>query len=127
MELLRVLTYVQRGQRQPNRGDHSNGLIQNSVSRELAAVLQEIVTNEQKVIEKFAGAVVVAPYPVWPPVVHALSGEAQTHTDDGELESNRLLSIDPQEAWIEIRKKAQIGFDRVAERGAGASNAFGTS
>jgi hypothetical protein len=75
---------------------------------QLTAVLEEIVADQKKVIEKFSGAVVVASYPVWPPAVQALSRESQAHSDDGELESNRLFSIDPQEAWIEIGKKAQI-------------------
>ena len=88
-------------------------------------MLEEIVTDQKKVIEKFSGAVVIASYPVWPPVVQALSRESQAHSDDGEFESNRFFSIDPQEAWIEIGEEAQVRFDRVAEFVTGAGNAFG--
>ena len=62
---------------------------------------------------------------MWPPVVQALSRESQAHSDDGEFESNRFFSIDPQEAWIEIWEEAQVRFDRVAEFVTGAGNAFG--
>ena len=92
---------------------------------QLTAVLEEIVTDQKQVIEEFSGAVVVATYPVWASVVQALSRESQAHSDDGEFESNRFFSIDPQEAWIEIWEKAQVGFDRVAEFVTGAGNAFG--
>ena len=75
---------------------------------QLTAVLEKIITDQKKIIEKFSGAVIVTSNSVWPPVVQALSRESQAHSDDGEFESNRFFGIDPQEAWIEIRKEAQV-------------------
>ena len=111
----RVLADVQCGEREADRRDDPDGTVEDPVRCQLTTMGEEIRADQQEIVEELPRAVVVAPLAVRTARPYPLQRETQAHPDDRQLEPDRLLGVDAQEAGVEVGQECQIVRDGRAQ------------
>ena len=120
-----VLADIQCGEWEADRRDDPDGAVEDPVRCQLTTMGEQIGADQQEIVEELPRAVVVAPLAVRTARPYPLQRETQAHPDDRQLEPDRLLGVDAQEAGVEVGQESQIVRDGRSQLLTRARDPFG--